>query len=354
MRPARTDPSPGWWFVLSAATALFVALAIASANGGLSGLLTVGEDFPIRDYVVADLGDIDLASGDGHDGQQYYGIARDPFGTSQVPDLLDNPSYRYLHILYPALSGGLGWFSPDLTVTMMLVLAVIGFGLAGSCSLVLNRHLGGNSTVAQLAVVNVGLLLAVRFLLPDALALGLAMLGVVLAIDGRDRPAAVALSLAVLAKTTYLVVPVALGLWVWPSARRRAAWLTAVPAVPAALWAMFVFARFGASTAGNLSAPFTGFAKAVDLWGNVSTGEVGMAVGAAALVGAGTGLAIMTSDRLLRWLLLAWVGVALISSQFVWEFGNNTLRVLAPLWSVAAVAAAVYVSSSRSRRNLPV
>ncbi|MGI9609024.1 MAG: hypothetical protein ACR2NL_01890, partial [Acidimicrobiia bacterium] len=97
MRPANTDLAPPWWFAISAVTALVVALAVASSNGGLSGLLTVGEDFPIRDYVVADLGDITLAHGDGHDGQQYYGIARDPLGTGPVPDLVDNPSYRYLH-----------------------------------------------------------------------------------------------------------------------------------------------------------------------------------------------------------------------------------------------------------------
>jgi hypothetical protein len=349
-----TDRAPLVWFVLSAATALVVALAIASSNGGLSGLLTVGEDFPIRDYVVADLGDIQLANGDGHDGQQYYGIARDPLGRGEVPDLLDDPSYRYLHILYPALSGGFGFFSPDLTVVMMLVLAVAGFGLAGACSLVLNRQLGGNPGLAQLAIVNVGLILAVRFLLPDALALGLAMLGVVLAVAGRDRPAAGALALAVLAKTTYFVFPLALGVWVWSSDRRRAMLLTAAPAVPAALWTIFVFARFGASTGGGLSAPFAGFAGAVGLWEGVSTGEVVMALAAAGLVVGGALLAIVTPRPLLRWLLLAWVGVGLISSEFVWEFGNNTLRAFAPLWSLMAVAAAVYLSSKRSRRNLPV
>ncbi|MGI9649271.1 MAG: hypothetical protein ACR2OI_12200, partial [Acidimicrobiia bacterium] len=178
MHTARSEPTPGAWFLLSAAVALIVALAIASSNGGISGLLTVGEDFPIRDFVVADLGDIQLATGDGHDGQQYYGIARDPLGRGEVPDLLDNPSYRYLHILYPALAGGFGVFSPEMTVIGMLVLAVAGFGLAGSQALMLNHHFRGQTTIAQIAMVNVGLLLAVRFLLPDALALGLALTGV--------------------------------------------------------------------------------------------------------------------------------------------------------------------------------
>ena len=314
----------------------------------------MGEDFPIRDYVVADLGDIQLASGAGHDGQQYYGIARDPLGRGEVPDLVDNPSYRYLHILYPALAGGFGTFSPELTVTAMVALAVIGFGLAGSSALMLNHQLGGRSSLAQLAVVNVGLLMAVRFLLPDALALGLALLGVTLAVAGRDRPAGAMLALAVLAKTTYFVFPLALSAWVWSTDRSRLRWLTLAPAVPAAAWATYVFVRFGASTAGNLAVPPVGFIKAIGLWADVSAGEVVMALAAALLVLLAAALATITPNRLLRWLLIGWVGVGLISSQFVWEFGNNALRVLAPLWTLAALAAAVYSASNRSRRNLPV
>ncbi len=79
-----------------------------------------------------------------------------------------------------------------------------------------------------------------------------------------------------------------------------------------------------------------------------------MALAAALLVLLAAALATITPNRLLRWLLIGWVGVGLISSQFVWEFGNNALRVLAPLWTLAALAAAAYFSSNRSRRNLPV
>jgi len=354
MHATKADPNPRGWFLASSAAALVVALSIAAGVGGLSGLLRVGEDFPIRDYIVADLGDVELATGVGHDGQQYYGIARDPLGLGEVPKLVDNPSYRYLFILYPALAGGFGAFSPDVTVAAMLALAVVGFGLAGASSLMLNHQLGGRPSVAHLAVANAGLLLAVRFLLPDALALGLAMLGVTLAVAGKDRPAAVALGLAILAKVTYLLFPLALGAWLWPTDRKRAWWLTVAPAVPTVVWVGYVFIRFGPSTAGNLSAPFTGFIGAFDLWSDVSSGEVFMALLAAALVVAGAVLAIISQHRLLRLLLVAWVAVGVISSEFVWKFGNNTLRALAPLWAVGAVAAAVYVSSSKSRRNLPV
>lgn len=350
--PRTSDARLG--FVASAALALVIVVAVASANGGLTGLLSVGEDFSIRPFIEADFEHIELASGDGHDGQQYYGIARDPFGTGRVPALLDNPSYRYLHLLYPLLAGGFGLFSPAVTVWLMAALAVVGFGLAGAAAFRISQQLGGGHPARFLALVNVGLLLGVRFLLPDPLALAFALIGVSLALEGRDRPAGISLALAVLTKATYFLFPLALGAWVWRSGRARALILTVLPAVPAGLWMAYVFARFGASTAGNLAVPLTGLIGGVDLWSEVSTGEVAMALGALLLVVVAGVLAAATRSRLLRWLLLAWLGLGLSSSELVWEFGNNTLRVLAPLWSLVAVAGSLYLSSRRSRRNLPV
>ena len=327
---------------------------VASANGGLPGLLTVGEDFPIRDFVTAELGTVELAAGDGHDGQQYFGIARDPLGTGVVPDLVDNASYRYLHILYPALAGGFGFFSATTTVALMFVLAVAGFGLAAGMALALAGRLGGRSPVAVLAVANLGLLLAVRFLLPDALALGLSMLGIWWTVAGRDRPAAAALALSVLTKPTYAIVPAMLGVWAWRTDRTRLPMLAAAPLAPGAAWALYVFVRFGISTSGNLGLPFAGLIGAPGLWDDVSTGEVTFALAAVVVLAVAGLLARATAVPILRWLLVGWVAIGLLSSSLVWEFGNNALRVLAPLWTIGAVAAAVYFSSSMSRRNLPV
>ncbi|MDH3605942.1 MAG: hypothetical protein OER12_02990 [Acidimicrobiia bacterium] len=348
-----SHPNPIGWFLISAAAALVIALILASDVGGPSGLLRVGEDFPIRPYIEADFPDVELASGLGHDGQQYYGIARDPLGRGDVPDLVDNPSYRYLFILYPALAGGFGTFSPQLTVTTMLALSVVGFGLAGASALMLNHQLGGRAIIANLAVANAGLFVSL-FMTPDALALGLAMLGVTLAVGGRDRPAAVALALAVLAKTPYFVFPLALGVWAWQNQRARLRWLTVAPAVPAAVWASYVFVRFGPSTSGNLDLPFRGLIRAIDKWGVLTGAELSMALVALGLMVIGTVLAIRTRSRLLQALVLGWVAVGAVSSMLIWVVGNNALRVMAPLWPLTAVAAAVYFSSNRSRRNLPV
>jgi len=353
MPDTTTESTPVIWFLISAAAALVIALILASDVGGPSGLLRVGEEFPIRPYIEADFPDVDLAAGLGHDGQQYYGIARDPLGRGDVPDLVDNPSYRYLFILYPALAGGFGTFSPELTVATMLALSVLGFGLAGASALMLNHQLGGRAVIANLAVANAGLFLSL-FMTPDALALGLAMLGVTLAVGGRDRPAAVALGLAVLTKAPYFVFPLALGVWAWRSQRARIRWLTVAPAVPAAVWASYVFVRFGPSTSGNLDLPFRGMIRASTKWGGLTGPELTMALVALGLLVVATVLAIRTRSRLLQALLLGWVAVGIVSSKFIWVLGNNALRVMAPLWSLTAVAAAVYFASNRSRKNLPV
>lgn len=341
------------WFVIGLLTALLVAGLVASLNGGLAGLLTVGEDFPIRDYILEDFDDIQVAAGAGHDGQQYYGIARDPFARGAVPDLLDQPGYRYLHILYPAVAGGLGLFSPDITVVGMVLLASVGFGLAAGAAHALGVRLGDAGVVAAALIANVGLLMSVRFLTPDALALGLALVGVTLALDGRERPALAALALAALTKTPYLVFALAVAGWHLPTPRRALRYAVA-PAVPLLAWLLYLTTRVDVTTAGNLDFPFFGFVQAWDLWPSVSGGEVVQALVAAVLLVGAALLWVVTPRREVKWLLAGWIAVAVLSSELVWEFGNNTLRVFAPLWTLGVVALGSYLATRSSRRNLPV
>lgn len=334
-------------------TALLIAGLVASLNGGWPGLLTVGEDFPIRDYITEDFNDIQLAAGVGHDGQQYYGIARDPFARGQVPDLLDNAGYRYLHVMYPAAAGGLGLFPPYVTVVGMVLLAAAGFGLTAGAAHALGVRLGDDGIVAVALIANIGLLMSVRFLTPDALALGLAMVGVTLAFDDRDRPALVMLALATLTKAPYFVFPLAVAAWHIRDPR-RAARFAVLPALPLLAWAAYLTTRFDVTTAGNLDLPFVGLLNARELWDSVSQGEMIQALAAAALVGVAVWLLAVTPSSEMRWLLGAWILIALVSSEFVWEYGNNTLRVLAPLWTLGVVTLGLYLSTRRSRKNLPV
>jgi hypothetical protein len=62
---------------------------------------------------------------------------------------------------------------------------------------------------------------------------------------------------------------------------------------------------------------------------------------------------VLVRDRMLAWLILPWVALMVISSDLIWAFGNNALRVAAPLWTLGVLGLGTYVART-SRRNLPV
>src|ERR671918_2290202 len=88
------------WAALGAAIAGVMLLGQASAVGGLRGLLQVGETSHLRPIIEAELGQVPLGPGPGHDGQIFYGIGLDLDG-DVVPALLDHGAYRYRRVLYP-------------------------------------------------------------------------------------------------------------------------------------------------------------------------------------------------------------------------------------------------------------
>jgi hypothetical protein len=75
----------------------------------------------------------------------------------------------------------------------------------------------------------------------------------------------------------------------------------------------------------------------------------------------GLGLAIFVTVRrpsgVWPFLIVPWVLLALVSSHWIWDLGNNSIRSLAPLLSFAFFALVEQLKSdqsSNSLRNLPV
>jgi hypothetical protein len=48
----------------------------------------------------------------------------------------------------------------------------------------------------------------------------------------------------------------------------------------------------------------------------------------------------LAQRRLIGWLALAWAALALLSSSWVWNLGNNSLRAFAILWILGGIALA--------------
>jgi hypothetical protein len=198
------------------------------------------------------------------------------------------------------------------------------------------------STLVVLAILaNPGVWLGVRVLTPDALGLGFALLGLALAARGWDRAALVTLAAAALTKDQFLLVAFGVALWCLLERRRvRALLYLAVPALPLAVWSLFVSARLGVGgfdPRNSLDFPGRGIARSVPNWLLEPT-DGAMAWLTLALVVATAAVLVRSGSRFLGAVTWPWLGLALVSSSAVWEFGNNSLRALAILAPLGALA----------------
>ncbi len=356
-----TDAPNGRLLLLAAlGAAAVMALLIAARLGGLSALLTVGETVPVRGLIEQELPDVTIHAEKGHDGQYFYAIARDPLASGDAPDLFTFPAYRYTRIGFPLLAGGFGTFSPEATVLGMFLLTLTGFGLTvvATYRLAWREHLP--SWTAAVAAASLPALLSVRFLVADSLALGLGLLGVLWFLEGRDRAALVALAFAALTKEVYLLLPLGMALsiaqagWAAGDSRRRALKYAFIPAIPLAMWSVFLLTRIGVGDSPRaLSWPFVGIVESIARWDQAPGREVAFAILALAVLIIAITAVVLKKDRIMAWLIMPWVGLMLVSSDEVWAFGNNALRVAAPLWTLGVLGLGAYFART-SRKNLPV
>lgn len=230
------------WLFLSTLSAMAVAGFVVGGsdigNNTVGTLLRPGRLGPSVEVVTADFPDTRLAPNDtGHDGQQFYAIARAPMHPGDVAPQLDRPRYRYQRILMPMLAwilqpsgGGAG------LVIALFSVAALGPLLTGFFGACVAGALGASRRACNLIAfffpVLPGAFASVILTVSDSLALGLA-LGAIAA-DQRDRraPAIVLAVAAVLAKEPILVVVVGWALW----RGRRAIPLVVVPAAIAGAW----------------------------------------------------------------------------------------------------------------------
>jgi hypothetical protein len=351
--PPSRSRAAGWFLVgvLVAGFALWSQLR--TVDGDLAFVLRVGNESGTRPLIEEELGPIPLTEGLGHDGQYSYLIARDPLGLDGLPDLADDGAYRYRRALYGWLAGGFGWFPPQVALIGLVAWTVIGFGVATAATADVASLLGARSWAVLGVLGNLGLWLSVQLATADALALALAMLAVSLALRQRTGWAVLALAAAALTKDAYLLFAVGLGGWMFLAGRRRPAIAVAVfPAIPLALWIGWLSRQVGngLSAKDNFAWPLVGLAESFSAW--ESTGDLVQAIVAlTALVGALI-VVVVTRHRLIAWLTLPWIVVAMVSSVVVWGDGNNAVRAFAPLWLLAWMGAGWWVQTRSTRAGV--
>jgi hypothetical protein len=279
----------------------------------------------------------------GHDGQLYYLIARDPFAgrsTVRVLEAFDNNGsrYRYRRILFPLLAGGCGQFGAKATLTGMIILVVLGMGLATAAAADLAWQLRLRGGAAFLAAFNIGALISAMILTADALALGLAMSGIALSMRRRFAVAILAFSLSALTKEIYVIVPLSVA--AWQTSERRAgvaAWIAVIPMLSLMAWSIWVWLSLPESPdqARHLGLPLIGILNSVPHWKQfVGHDYVQLFLAAYALITlavAATMLAV-GRDPTLRWVAAPWILVAACATVAVWKVPGNAARGLSILW----------------------
>lgn len=237
-------------------------LAWAGAYGGVTALIGAGVEGPSAALLKRELpADAVVFASKGHDGQQFYAIARHPFQPAEVRPFLDWPSYRERRILLPVLAGALAPHGGVRLIGAFLLLGLIGVALAAWACL----HLPGAPPLLPLVVALVpGIGVALCLSLADALATGLALVALVVAMTGRFRWTVSFLVLASLTRETSVLAAAAIACAPGLTLRRRAVTVL-VPAGVLAAWTLWATAQVHGSLndgADQFSAPILGWLRA--------------------------------------------------------------------------------------------
>lgn len=322
------------WFVIGAAVAAILVFASARSSGGAAGLLRVGDENILRPLIEAELGDIPLSSGNGHDGQTFYAVGIDLDG-SVISELDPAWAYRYRRILYPAVASGFGILGGYALLYSMITINVLAMGLAAACVAGVSARHGKSEWLALTVILNPGVWLSVTLLTADVFAIALMALALMLWAFGRFRSATAGFALSVLAKETYLVTPG--GLVVNKAHRRWSAFL--IPLGVLVIWLGVVELLVGNAfvTSDTITIPLRGMIEAARVWPDHVAIDVVYSLFSVAFVLAALVMAVLRKSWL-RWSLAGWGLLGVVSSYLVWRDGNNSVRVFAVIPVLIALA----------------
>jgi len=291
----------------------------------------------------------------GHDGKYFFVQANDPWITqpSENASVLDRPAYRSQRMLYPALAGGGGLFSPDV-IAWALILVNVAFLALGSWAVarIAERH--GVTAWAGLAfVLNIGLLSELFIDGAGIVAFAFACLGALALEEDRPVLAGALLAGAALTREVMLVFVAFIALF-WLVRRRTIPWVVGIPSVAAVItWAIYVRTRIDVPTdvpqiKEITLVPFSGMVEAL------TSGRARFADYAVILV-----LAMLVfivpirawkSDVILTWGTVGFAVLAPFLTVFVWQKSFDISRALAPL----ATAFVLELLLARKRERAPV
>ncbi len=331
------------WSLIGLATAAFLAWIQSRAVGGVAGMLQVGEASSLRPLIEAQLGEIPLSPNRGHDGQIFYAIGLDLDG-DEVGPLLDHAAYRYRRILLPLIASVFGLLDGWALLWSQLAVGVVSFAVASGLVATFAYQAGRSQLLALSVILNPGMWLSVQILTADALSVATMLIG--LYFLQQTTLSGGVFSLSVLAKDVSLATPLPLGI-------SRHNWKVAVlPTAVIAAWMTWLSIQLGDGFAarGNLDWPFAGMITGAANWTHMESKEWVFLV--FALLSVAVGIYFGFRRTWLRWPIVAWTALAILSSNWVWDFGNNAARAFAPLVVLVALAACQRGANDGSRPDV--
>jgi hypothetical protein len=222
---------------------LLVGFDLNKTGMNVMNLVQPGRQGPSAGVFEHDFPDAYLPDGEGHDGQQFYAIARQPMHPiDAAASLGSNPRYRLQRILFPALAWALqptgGGYGLITAFVLIGLVAVLGGGIAAGA---LSMTLGGPAWGALAFAIMPGTYFALRITVADNLAMAFVLGAFVLSLRQRWVWAIVLGVAAVLTREVSLIPLVGLALW---RRDRDAVLLVAVPAAVAGAWFLILRAMF--------------------------------------------------------------------------------------------------------------
>lgn len=321
---------------LLAATAVLIDLDTRGNRNPLS-FIEPAEEGPSVAVFHLDFPQQELPHGIGHDGQQFYAIARQPMHLDAVAPQLDRPQYRLQRPLLPWLAwlmhpqgGGRG------LVWALFAVEILAMFIGGIAFGALSLSIGGPVWLAAIFPLLPGSVASARITGADALATALVVAALACAMRNRWAAAVVLAVAAVLAKEPVLLVLVGYALW---RRDRRGVAIAAVPAAVAAGWALWL--RYEVPASGRqvqeFTWPFGGLWDSLHLW--VHGHEVfALVTVVGALVLAGIGLTRHRLDWPLGWALALEVAFTLVLGINVVGLNFNGTRTTLPLQALVVLA----------------
>ena len=253
------------------AVALGVAVVIlALAMGGPAYFLQLGAESPGLAKAQEVLGaDVVTPLPDGHDGDRFWQLARDPLlrNDQSLERYLDRPIYRAQRIGYPALVAPWRLFGEGALLWGMVITNIVAIGVGSYLVGLWSAAHGGPGRLAYAFAFNPLALYSLLFDLGDAVALAALMAAVHLFQRRRAGPMVIAACLGALAKEPTLLALGAVALLARERPIKDRCLLVVPAAIAAGAWRLYILTRpdlsGGAGVREFTRVPLSGF---VDSW----------------------------------------------------------------------------------------